>query len=77
MDNQLKDLFFDEQERGQLVFENDPEYNDLMEQSLSLFPDKNLPKAIFHLLETSNCISFAHGLRLGLRLKRWAQSLPL
>ena len=37
MDNQLKDFFFDEQDRGRLVFEDFPEYNELMEQCLSLF----------------------------------------
>ena len=71
MDNQLKDFFFDEQDRGRLVFENSPEYNELMEQCLSLFPGGDLPRPVFKLIETANLISFAHGLRLGLRLNRW------
>ena len=73
MDKQLQDFFFDEQDRGRLVFEDFPEYNSLMNRSLSLFPDGDLPRPLFDLLETANCISFAHGLKLGLRLREWAQ----
>ena len=72
MDKQLKEFFFDEQDHGHLVFEDFPEYADLLHQSLALFPDGSLPRPLFDLLETANCISFAHGLRLGLRLERWA-----
>lgn len=42
-----------------------------MEQCLSLFPGGDLPRPVFKLIETANLISFAHGLRLGLRLNRW------
>ena len=77
MDEQLKDFFYVEQEQGRLVFEDFPEYNDFLSQSTILFSDGDLPKPVFDLLETANFISFAHGLKLGLRLKRWAQSLPL
>ena len=73
MDNQLKDFFFDEQDRGRLIFEDSPEYDGLLRQSLSLFPDGDLPAPVFNLLETANCISFAHGLKLGLNLNRWAR----
>lgn len=72
MDKRLKELFYDEQERGRLVFEDDPEYADLLHQSLALFPGGDLPREVFGLLETANCIAFAHGLKLGLRLKRWS-----
>ena len=58
MEKQIQEFFFDEQDRGHLVFEDDPQYADLLYQSLSL-------------LETANCISFAHGLKLGLRLREW------
>ena len=77
MDKQLKEFFFDEQDRGRLSFEADPEYADLLHRSTALFPDGDLPREIGQLIDTANCISFAHGLKLGLRLKRWAQSLPL
>ena len=75
MDEQLKDFFYAEQEQGRLVFEDFPEYNDFLSQSTILFSDGDLPKPVFDLLETANFISFAHGLKLGLRLKRWANSL--
>ncbi len=73
MDKQLKEFFFEEQERGRLNFETFPEYADRLHQSVALFPSGDLPDPIFELLEISNYISFAHGLKLGLNLKRWAQ----
>lgn len=76
MDKQLKEFYSDEVERRRLNFEDFPEYNDLMDRCLSLFPDGDLPRPLFALLETANCISFAHGLRLGLRLERWAGVSP-
>ena len=72
MDKQLQEFYCDEVERRHLDFEAFPEYNNLMDQSLSLFPNEELPETIFRLIETANCISFAHGLRLGLRLRDWA-----
>ena len=72
MNKQLQEFFCDEQDRGRLVFENDPEYVELLHQSTALFPDGDLPEPVFHLLETGNLISFAHGLKLGLKLERWA-----
>ncbi len=72
MDKQLKEFYFDEVERRHLDFESFPEYNNLMDQSLSLFPGGDLPRPVFDLIETANLISFAHGLRLGLRLRDWA-----
>ena len=72
MDKQLKEFFFDEQDRGRLSFEADPEYADLLHQSEALFPGGDLPDPIFDLLETANVLSFAHGLRLGLKLREWA-----
>ena len=73
MDKQLQEFYYDEVERGHLNFEDFPEYNDSMKQSLVLFPSDDLPKQIGQLLDVSNCISFAHGLKLGLKLKAWAQ----
>ena len=72
MDEQLKEFFFDEQDRGRLVFEDFPEYDGLLRQSLSLFPDGDLPQPIFDLIETASCLSFAHGFKLGLGLREWA-----
>ncbi len=72
MNKQLQEFFCDEQDRGRLVFENDPEYAALLHQTTTLFPDGDLPKEIFDLLETANLLSFAHGFKLGLRLTKWA-----
>ena len=46
MDQLLQELFYDEIDQGRLVFEDFPEYNDLMNQSMSLFPDGDLPVSI-------------------------------
>ena len=72
MDEQLKEFFFDEQDRGRLIFEDSPEYDGRLRQSLSLFPDGDLPQPIFDLIETASCLSFAHGFKLGLGLREWA-----
>lgn len=72
MKKQLQEFFYSEQDRGRLVFENDPEYAALLYQTTSLFPDGDLPKEIFDLLESANLLSFAHGFKLGLRLTEWA-----
>lgn len=74
MNEQIQELYFNEQEQGRLVYENFPEYDGLLQQSLTLFPGEEMPKVVFDLLETSNCIAFAHGLRFGLRLKQWVES---
>ncbi len=72
MKKQLQEFFYSEQDLGRLVFEDDAEYAALLHQSTALFPDGDLPKPVFDLLETANCISFAHGFKLGLRLTEWA-----
>ena len=72
MNKQLQDFFYDEQDRGRLVFEDDPEYCERLKQSTALFPDGDLPNEVSSLLDTANCISFAYGLKLGLRLREWA-----
>lgn len=73
MDKQLQEFFINEIEQGRLVFEDFPEYNDLIRQSLALFPDGDLPQPIGKLLDTANCISFAYGLRVRQKLKEWTQ----
>ena len=72
MDKQLREFFYDQQDRGHLAFEDSPEYVGLLRQCMALFPTGDLPEPIFDLLETANLISFAHGLRLGLGLREWA-----
>lgn len=72
MDKQLQEFFFSEMEQGRLDFDADPVYSDLLAQSVALFPDGDLPRPLFDLLDVSNRISFVHGFRQGLRLERWA-----
>ena len=72
MEKQIQEFFINEQDQGRLVFEDDPQYADLLRQSLSLFPDGVLPGPVFDLLETASSLSFAHGLKLGLGLREWA-----
>ena len=74
MDKRLQDFFFSEQEQGRLNFDADLKYADLLRQSLSLFPDGDLPNPVFDLMELTNSLSFAHGLKLGLRLREWTHS---
>ncbi len=78
MNEQIQELFFNEVNRGRLNFDSDPEYARQMAQSSALFPGGDLPQPIFELLESANYISFAYGLKLGLRLQQWAarESLP-
>ena len=73
MNEQIQELCLNEQEQGRLAYEKSPEYESLLQQTLALFPDEELPKIIFDLLETSNCIAFSHGFRFGLRLKQWVE----
>ena len=75
MNEQLQNFYYSEQDQGRLVFEDVPEYSELLEKSMALFPDGDLPREIGMLLDTANCISFAHGLRVGLTLQRWAAAL--
>lgn len=70
MNEQIRELYINEQDQGRLVYEKFPEYERLLQESLTLFPGEELPEVVFRLLETSNCIAFAHGLRFGLRLKQ-------
>ena len=74
MDKQLKEIFFDEQDRGRLVLEDDPEYCALLQRCMDLFPGGDLPREIGQLLDVSNSLCLGHGIKLGLRLKRWAAS---
>ena len=73
MDKQLREFFFEEQEKGRLDFNSDPEYTDLLRRSVALFSDGDLPNPVFDLMELTNSLSFAHGLKLGLNLNRWAR----
>ena len=68
MKEQLKELYFQEIEQSRLDFDRDPEYQAYYTQAEVLWKGEDMPAAVFHLLETSNFLSFAHGFRLGARL---------
>lgn len=69
----LQELYWQEIDKARLNFEADPAYRDYLTQSQALWEDQDMPDPIFHLLDTSNFLSFVHGFRLGLELGRWAE----
>ncbi len=74
MEEKLKVLYDQEIERAQLDFDRDPEYQSYYTQAAALWEGRDMPAAVFHLLDTSNFLSFAHGFRLGARLAGWVRA---
>lgn len=72
MEEKLKALYNQEIDQSRLDFDGDPEYQAYYTQAEALWEGGDMPAAVFHLLETSNFLSFAHGFRLGLKLVQWA-----
>ena len=68
-----KELYLQEIERSWLDFDSDPEYQAYYTQAEALWEGGDMPAPLFHLLDTSNFLSFVHGFRLGLKLARWFQ----
>ena len=73
MNQMLRTLYWQEIDRARLNFEADPAYRDYFTQSQALWEGGDMPEAFFHLLDAGNFLSFAHGFRLGLGLRRWAE----
>ena len=73
MNQMLKQLYWQEIDEARLNFEADPAYQTYFTQSQVLWEGANMPEPLFRLLETSNYLSFAHGFRLGLGLRVWAE----
>ena len=71
MNEQIKALYHLETESSRLDFEQDPDYQLYYTQAQALWEGGELPAALFHLLDTSNFLSFAHGFRLGAQLAGW------
>ena len=73
MEVQLQELYFSEVDSGRLMYEDDPEY-ERRRQALSSCLDRlevirdPLWDAVLRFTNQSDLVSFAHGLRLGLRL---------
>jgi len=74
LEKYLRELFYSETEQSHLQFESSPEYCLHLSQAEALYPNRELPAAVFQLLDTANRISFIHGFRLGLGLARWSAS---
>ena len=64
----LQTLYWQEIDTARLNFEADPAYQTYFTQSQAIWEGADMPEPLFHLLETSNYLSFAHGFRLGLGL---------
>mgnify|MGYP001137395136 FL=1 len=71
MEETLRELYIRETSRDGLDFDSDPEYQSYYTQTEALWEGGELPAALFHLLDTSNFLSFAHGFRLGAQLAGW------
>jgi len=74
MKENLKELYLQEIEQFRLDFDCDPEYQAYYTQAETIWKGGDMPPAVFHLLEVSNFLSFAHGFRLGARLAGWVQT---
>ena len=74
MEEALRELYIRETSRDGLDFDSDPEYQAHYTQAEALWEGEDMPPAVFHLLETSNFLSFAHGFRLGARLAGWVRT---
>ena len=73
MKEPLKELCDQEIAHARLDFDSDSEYRAYYTQAEALWEGGDMPAPLFHLLDTSNFLSFVHGFRLGLKLARWFQ----
>lgn len=74
MTKKLKELYIQEIDQSRLDFDRDPEYQAYYTQAEALWDGKDMPKAIYQLLDTANFLSFSHGFRLGAQLAGWLQT---
>ena len=73
MEEKLKALYIQEIDQSRLDFDNNPEYQTYYTQAAAIWKGKDMPESFYHLLDTSNFLSFAHGFRLGMQLAGWAR----
>ncbi len=71
MEETLRELYIRETSRDGLDFDSDLEYQAYYTQAEAFWEGGDMPAALFHLLDTSNFLSFAHGFRLGAQLAGW------
>ena len=74
MEETLRELYIRETSRDGLDFDSDPEYQAYYTQAEAIWKGGDMPPAVFHLLEVSTFLSFAHGFRLGARLAGWVRT---
>lgn len=74
MKERLKALYDQEIGQSRLDFDQDPEYQSYYTQAEALWEGGDIPPAVFHLLESSSFLSFAHGFRLGMELAGWVRT---
>lgn len=74
MNDYIYQLYVQENDSRNLDFDNDPSYRRYYHQAQLFWGSQDIPDPIFRLLDTSNFLSFSHGLRLGARLALWALS---
>ena len=68
MEVQLQELYFSEVDSGRLMYEDDPEYERRRQALRDPEARDLLWDAVLRFTDQSDLVSFAHGLRLGLRL---------
>ena len=74
MEENLKALYTQEIDQFRLDIDHNPEYQAYYTQAEAIWKGGDMPPAVFHLLETGNFLSFAHGFRLGARLAGWVRT---
>lgn len=72
MEEKLKMLYQQEIDQSFLDFDRDPESRVLYTGSGPLGRGR-YAESFYHLLDTGNFLSFAHGFRLGVQLAGWTQ----
>ncbi len=72
MEERLKELYIREIERSCLDFDSDPEYRKYYTQAEALWEGGDMPRALYHLLDTANFLAFVHGFQLGVGLRKMA-----
>ena len=74
MEEKLKELYIREIDHSHLDFDHDPDYQQYYTQASELWKGEDMPDSIYHLLNTGNFLSFAHGFRLGAQLAGWLRA---
>lgn len=87
MDTRIKELYYSEMESRRLDIDADPDYAqahrrfsehlDRLQECIDYEDNEQLNEEVFRLLEQSDLLCFAHGIKLGMRLALWVQGKPM